>query len=303
MRIVSLLPSATEIVYALGLADYLCAVTVECDFPAEARSKRVVSRSSVPDVDGAAPAEIDRAVRDKLAAGDFLYEIDDVALREIQPDLILAQDLCRVCAVPSGQVADALEVIGCRSDVISLDPGSLEDIVRGIEQVGEATDRVNEARRLATDLRGRIDAVRAAADDLEPVRTLAVEWLEPLFVGGHWVPEMIEVAGGIDVANVPGKPSRRLHWDEVETGAPEVAVYMPCGYGLADALAQAPALWDEPAFAATPAARCGRVYATDASAYFSRPGPRIVDGLEILAWALHPDVFAQPPTGRVVVVV
>jgi len=295
MKILSLLPSATEIVYALGLEDDLVGVTCECDFPPEAAAKPALSRTVLPIDDGAPAAEIDRLVTEQVAEGEPLYAIDTDAVANLQPDLILAQDLCRVCAVPSGQVEDALAVMGCRADVLSLDPSTLDDILDGITEVGARTDRGEEARALVAGLRERVAAVAAATLGLPAPRTLTLEWLDPPFVGGHWVPEMVERAGGVVLGAEAGEPSRRVGWDEVAAARPDVIVFIPCGYGLAQALEQGRELLAVPEVASSPAGRAGRVWAADASSYFSRPGPRIVSGLEALARALHPDAFPPPP--------
>jgi len=295
MKILSLLPSATEIVYALGLEDQLVGVTCECDFPPEAAAKPVMSRTVLPIDDAAPPAEIDRMVADQVAEGTPLYTIDAEAVARTQPDLILAQDLCRVCAVPSGQVEDALATIGCRADVLSLDPSTLDEILEGIAEVGRRTDHEAEAREVVGGLRARVAAVEAATRALPRPRTLTLEWLDPPFVGGHWVPEMVDRAGGLVLGAEAGQPSRRVGWDEVAGARPEVVVFIPCGYGLAQALEQGRELLTVPEVAASPAGRGGRILAADASSYFSRPGPRIVSGLEALAWALHPDALPPPP--------
>ncbi|MGH2748621.1 MAG: cobalamin-binding protein [Actinomycetota bacterium] len=299
MRIVSLLPSATEIVFALGLEDDLAAVTFECDYPSPARDKPVVSTSSLPASESISAAEIDAAVGEKMARGEPLYTLDDELIRSIRPDLILAQDLCRVCAVPSGDVTEALDKLGCDAQVISLDPATIDDVISGIEVVGRATDRIQKADALARELRDRVDRVRTRVDGRPRPKTLALEWADPPFVGGHWIPEMVAIAGGRDALGAPGKPSERTTWAMVERAAPEVVAFMPCGYDLDGAVEQGALLSQVPELASTPAARAGRVYAVDASSFFSRPGPRIVDGLEILAWILHPDLFPTPEPGRV----
>ncbi len=298
MKIVSLLPSATEIVYFLGLEDQLEGVTFECDYPPEARTKPVVSNTSLPLDEELSAGEIDALVTEKMRRGEPLYTLDEQLIRSIKPDLILAQDLCHVCAVPSGQVTDALAKLGSSARVISLDPHYLPDILDGIEQVAQVAGAGDAVERVAS-LRRRVERVRVAAAELPRPRTVALEWAEPPFTGGHWLPEMIEVAGGRDVLGQPGQRSTRRTWEEIVETQPEVFVFMPCGYGLTGALGQVGALYEVPGFADTPAAINGRVYATDASAYFSRPGPRIVDGLEILAWILHPETFAEPPPERV----
>jgi iron complex transport system substrate-binding protein len=298
MKILSLLPSATEIVYALGLDEHLAGVSSDCDHPAEVRSKPVVSTPAL-DLADKSPAAIDKEVRAGLSIADSLYELDRDLVRELQPDLILAQDLCRVCAVPSGHVTDALEMLGCNAEVISLDPRDLSQVLDGIEDVARATSVPDRGRRLVDALRRRIRAVRSATENLERISALALEWADPPFAGGHWIPEMFHLAGGVETIGVEGAPSRACRWDEVAAAAPEVIVFMPCGYGLGDAVRQARGLLDVPEFAATPAARDGRVWGVDGSSYFSRPGPRLVDGIEILAWIFHPELFGEPPPGRV----
>lgn len=297
MRIVSLLPSATEIVYFLGLDGGLEGVTHECDWPPDATSKPVVSTTSLSLDENMSAGEIDGIVGEKISLGEPLYQLDEQLIRTIQPELILAQDLCHVCAVPSGQITDALDKLGCDPKVISLDPSTVGDILDGIEQVAR---RAGGNASAADGLRARVDAIRAASESLKPVRTLALEWSDPPFAGGHWVPEMVEIAGGRDVLGSIGKRSERVEWAQIADAAPESIVFMPCGYFLDDTIEQAEGLYDIDALASTPAARAGSVFAVDASSYFSRPGPRVVDGIEILAWILHPEVFSEPPGGRVV---
>jgi iron complex transport system substrate-binding protein len=300
MKIVSLLPSATEIVFALGLGDALEGVTYECDHPQEARSKPVVSDTALAQDRPLSAAEIDRMVRDSMDRRQPLYVLDKDLIRKIQPDLVLAQDLCRVCAIPSGRVEDALAELECRAEVISLDPNTVDDILEGIVTVGRATHTEARAADVVASLRERVERVRRRAAGLPSIRTAAIEWTDPPFAGGHWIPEMVGMAGGTDVLSEPGQPSREIAWREVARAGPEVAVIMPCGYDLGDAQVEAERLFDRPELAETPAARTGAVFAVDASSFFSRPGPRIVDGLEILAWTIHPEAFPEPPTGRVV---
>jgi len=300
VKILSLLPSATEIVYALGLEGALVAVSCDCDYPPDVAMKPVASFSALPSGDDLAAAEIDRLVREHVEQGEPIYRLDRRLIQEIQPDLILAQDLCRVCAVPSGHVTEALETLGCEAEVLSLDPHTLDDVIDGIEQVATAAGRAGAGREVAASLRARVAAVVRAVEGAERVRTATVEWPDPPFTGGHWVPEMVRLAGGADVLGIEGAPSRTCTWDEIEASEPETIVYMPCGYALDEAEVQARDLYDVPAVASTPAARAGRLFAVDASAHFSRPGPRLVDGLEALAWVLHPDLVPAPPEGHVV---
>jgi iron complex transport system substrate-binding protein len=299
MKIVSLLPSATEIVFALGLGDQLEGVTYECDYPAEARSKPVISDTALPQDRPLTPGEIDGLVRDYMRRQEPIYVLDKDLIQKIQPDLILAQDLCRVCAVPSGQVEQALDELGCRSEVLSLDPHSLDEVLDGIDQVGRATGTSEAATTLTGELRDRIERVRRAASGLPRVRTLALEWSDPPWVGGHWVPEMVQIAGGVNLLNEAGQPSRTVSWTDIGDAAPEVIVFMPCGMYLPEAEDEGARLLAIPDLADTAAARLGTVFAVDASSYFSRPGPRLVDGLEILAWAIHPEAFARPPSNAI----
>jgi iron complex transport system substrate-binding protein len=297
MKIVSLLPSATEIVYALDLDDDLVGVSCDCDYPLDVSTKPVVSHSTMVTADNT-PADIDREVRASVSASEPLYRLDRELVRTLQPDLILAQDLCRVCAVPSGHVTEALATIGCSSEVLSLDPHGLFDVLDDIGRVGRATGAEMSGDQLMHSLRSRIEMVREATASLDPVSVLALEWADPPFTGGHWIPEMVSLAGGRELLGVAGAPSRSCTWTEIAEADPEVVVFMPCGFGLDEAVEQASALFDVPEFEALSAARNERVLAVDGSSYFSRPGPRLVDGLEILAWALHPDLFRAPPPDR-----
>ena len=235
MKIVSLLPSATEIVYELGLGDSLEGVTFECDHPADARTKPVVSDTALPQDRPLAPAEVDRRVREFMDGGEPIYALDRGLIQRIQPDLILAQDLCRVCAVPSGHVEEALDELGCTSEVISLDPTSIDDILEGIRVVGRATGTERRADQITAGLRARVDAVRRRAAGLPSIRTLVLEWSDPPFAGGHWIPGMIQTAGGVSLLCEPGKPSPRVTWEQIADAAPEVVVFSPCGYYLAEA--------------------------------------------------------------------
>jgi iron complex transport system substrate-binding protein len=299
VKIVSLLPSATEIVYALGLGDQLEGVTYECDYPEEARGKPVVSDTALPQGRPLSAGEVDRLVGEFMQRHEPIYTLDKDLIQRIQPDLILAQDLCRVCAVPSGQVQDALAELGCSSRVLSLDPKTLDDVLGCILAVGAATGTDERARTVANALRDRVERVRQAALRLPSIRTLCLEWGDPPFAGGHWIPGMVELAAGTNLLSENGHPARQVTWREVSDCTPEVIVYMPCGYWLEDAESEADRLIDNPDFAGTPAARGGAVFAVDASSYFSRPGPRIVEGLEILAWCIHPGAFREPSPGAV----
>jgi iron complex transport system substrate-binding protein len=300
MKIASLLPSATEIVYALGLGDDLVGVTDECDYPADAVTKPVISRSTLPQGRIQTPREIDDAVRARAGRDGQLYVLDRDLLRREQPEVILTQDLCRVCAVPTGQIQRALDELGLPdSKVVALDPQTLDEVVAQIEVVGSLLDRTERAAELAQSLRARVARVKDVAKRVPTVSVFALEWSDPPFSAGHWIPDMVEAVGGTPVLAEKGAPSREVAWHEIRAAAPEVVVFMPCGYYLEEAEEEAASFLNQAEFADTPAARNGNVYAVDATSYFSRPGPRIVDGLEILAWAAHPDFYPTPPDGTI----
>jgi iron complex transport system substrate-binding protein len=303
MKIVSLLPSATEVVYALGLGDDLSGVTFECDFPAEARTRPVVSDTTLPTDRPLTSREIDAEVHRRMDASEPLYQLDKDLIREIQPDVILTQDLCRVCAVPTGIVQDALDELGCDARVVSMDPTNLQEILDSFNEVGRATGTEERARELVAGLQERIDAVRARAVRLPTIRTFCMEWLDPPFAGGHWIPELVQVASGQNLLTEPGQRSRQVTWREIADAGPEVVVFMPCGYYLEEAEGEAARIYHVPEFRETTAFASQTVFAADASSYFSRPGPRIVDGLEMLAWAIHSDEFPEPPPSAMIRVV
>ncbi len=283
MKIVSLLPSATEIVYALGLGDQLAGVSFECDYPEAARSVPVVSGTALHVDKPRTAAEVDAEVSALLVDGRSIYTLDDARIRAIAPDLILAQDLCAVCAIDSGAVEDALDVIGCHAEVVSLDPAGLDDVIDCVVQVGRATDTEDAATAYVAGLRRRVDAVRTRVANLARPRVFVLEWPDPPFNGGHWMPEMVEAAGGEPVLAEPRAPSRRLTWEEIGAESIDVTIFTPCGFDLAGAIEQAASFLRRP-----DVPDLGRVVAVNANAYFSRPGPRVVDGVELLAEVLHP---------------
>jgi iron complex transport system substrate-binding protein len=288
MRLVSLLPSATEIVYALGLGDQLAGVTFECDEPASARAEKTIVVGGL-DTRGMTPREIDDYVRGRLAAGGDLYTLHERALAELQPDLILTQDLCRVCALPSGQVEAALIYLGCRASVLTLDPRSLEEVLDSIHAVGQATGVPGRAERLVAGLRARLAQVAARVAGQRRPKVAVIEWVDPPFTAGHWVPDLVTAAGGIPVTGRPGEPSARASWAEVAAAEPEMVVVAPCGYHLAGAAEQAGIAARE--LPGVP------VWAIDADGIVVRPGPRLVAGVEALAAALHPGSAAPAPPG------
>lgn len=300
MKIASLLPSATEIVYALGLGADLIGVTDECDFPPDAVTKPVICRSTLPHCRIQTPREIDEVVRARAGQTGPPFVLDTDLLRREQPDVILTQDLGRVHIVPGGKTQPALEALGLSDTaVLMLDPQTLEDVIATIETAGSALDRAEQASALAGALRARVAKVKETARRVPTVSVLALEWADPPFAAGHWLPEMIETVGGTSVLSMKGLPSRETVWHEVRAAAPEVIVFMPSGSYLEEAEEEADSFLEHPEFADTPAARNGNVYAVDATSFFSRPGPRLIDGLEILAWAVHPDFYPVPPAGTI----
>ncbi len=292
MRLVSLLPSATEIVYALGLGDDLVGITFECDEPAAARREKTVVVGG-RDTRGMTPGEIDSYVRAHLAAGADLYTLHAEALAQLEPDLILTQDLCRVCALPSGHVEDALDYLGCRADVLSLDPHSLDEVLDSVLAVGQATGVPGRAARLVGELRARLDRTAARVAGRPRPRVAVVEWVDPPFTAGHWVPDLVSAAGGQPVAAHPGASSVQASWPEIAAAVPEVIVVAPCGYHLPGAIEQARTV--------ARALPGPAVWAIDADGIVVRPGPRLVDGVEAIAAILHPVDPVDPPGGPVAV--
>jgi len=286
MKICSLLPSATEILFALGLGDQVVGVSHECDFPPEARTKPVVIKSRVSH--GAGAGDIDRQVREFLARGESLYSVDLDLLRSIEPDLIVTQDLCHVCAATPDDLAAALARFERKPRIVTLNPHSLEDVCADICRVGEATGRAEEASMLVAQFQSSIAEVeRSLSVSSYPPRVLCLEWLDPPYVAGHWVPEMVKRAGGTDVLGRAGEPSFRVDWEAIFTARPDVIVVMPCGYTLAQAEAEFRNLPLPPAWSELSAVRRGKVFVVEASGCFSRPGPRLPVGLAILAQAIH----------------
>jgi iron complex transport system substrate-binding protein len=290
VRLVSLLPSATEIVYALGLGDDLAGVTFECDEPPTARSDKAIVVGGL-DTSGMTPGDIDRYVRARLASGQDLYTLHARALADLQPDLILTQDLCRVCAIPSGHVSDALDHLGCRADVLTLDPHSLDEMLDSILAVGQRAGVAGRAARLVAGLRDRLTRVTASVAGLSPPAMAVLEWVDPPFTAGHWVPDLVTAAGGRPVACAAGAASVQTDWAAVAAAAPDLVVVAPCGYHLSGAISQA-----EYAVRTLPDVP---VWAIDADGIVVRPGPRLVNGVEALASILHPRAVPAAPPGAV----
>jgi iron complex transport system substrate-binding protein len=290
MQICSLLPSATEILYALGLGDSIAGVTHECDFPPEAAKKPALIqprlRLDVP------PGEMDRQVSELIARGESIYAVDSDLLAKIAPDLIVTQDLCHVCTVSPDDLAGALARLPKRPRVLSLTPHTLADVWDDIRRVGDATHRRRDAQALTLSLEEKVAAIemRSARAAHRP-RVLSLEWLDPFYVGGHWVPEMVAKAGGTNVLGRPGEPSYKVSTEQIAASAAEIVIVMPCGYNAEKAAAgwrsfSVPDSWRD-----LPAIRDNRILAVDANSFFSRPGPRLADGVAILAHLLHPEIF------------
>jgi len=288
VRLVSLLPSATEIVYSLGLGEDLVGVTFECDEPPAARSEKTIVVGG-RDTRGMTAREIDSYVRAQLAAGADLYTLHARALADLRPDLILTQDLCRVCALPSGRVEDALGYLGCQADVLSLDPHSLDEVLDSILAVGERTGVPERATRLVGELRARLARTAAAVAGRRRPQVAVIEWVDPPFTAGHWIPDLVSAAGGEPVAARPGAPSVPVSWADIATATPELIIVAPCGYHLPGAIEQA-----EAAARALPGVP---VWAIDADGIVVRPGPRLIDGVEAISSIIHPDAVpaARPP--------
>ena len=287
MRIVSLVPHATELLFALGLGDQVVAVTHECDYPEAAGSLPHITRDRLPA--GLSAAEIDAAVREHTERGEAIYELDAERLQDLEPDLIVTQALCPVCAVSVDDVRAVAGTIPSRPHVVALDPHTLGESFGDVRTIAQLTRSRDAALDLVARQRARIDAVRIAVRKAERVPVAAIEWLDPVFVAGHWTPQIIDLAGGIDVLGFPGEPSEQSTWETVAAAAPRVVVAMPCGYDAERSRAEAKAHAD-----ALRTVGAERVVAVDASAYFSRPGPRLVDGLELMAHILHPDLVPEP---------
>lgn len=305
-RIVSFLPSATEIACALGLADSLVGITHECDYPPEVRDKPVVVRNVLP-IERMSQSEIDRAVAERMHEGLSLYQIDEELLRTLDPDLILTQNLCQVCAPSGNEVSQVIKTLGRTPEILWLTPQSLNEIFDNVRELGSATGRTAEAEQLIAKCEARskrlTDRLHGVA---ERPRVFCMEWLDPVFASGHWVPELVKLAGGVDILGSERGESVRVSWDEVVAAAPEVVVIMPCGFNLEQTMKQ---IWSvfgfqkseaARAFFELPAVRNGRVYAVDANSYFARPGPRVVEGAELLARLIHPELFATEPIPEVI---
>jgi iron complex transport system substrate-binding protein len=279
-RIVSFLPAGTEMIHALGAGNELVGRSHECDYPSSVTDLPVVSRPAL-DLADVSPAAIDLAITDRMGSGDTLYTIDEVLLRDLKPDVILTQNLCRVCAPSGDELTRAVRTFSLRPEVLFLTPRNIKEIEENIIAVGQAIGRSEEAEALLRSNQERLSIVRASVAKAPARRVVFLEWTEPLFCGGHWVPEMISLAGGEDPLGRPGEDSVRMDWDDVANAQPEMIIVSPCGYRLDRAADLARAM---------PHVSDATVYAVDANAYFARPGPRVVEGVELLAHLFHPDL-------------
>jgi iron complex transport system substrate-binding protein len=290
VRVASLVPSATELLFELGLGDRVVAVTHECDYPPGVEQLPHLTRSVIPG--GLDAAAVDAAVRERTGRGEALYELDEERLRKLDADLIVTQAVCEVCAVSFDDVRAVAKRLPTKPRVVSLDPATLGEVLADAPRLAEAADAGEAGAELAERAGARIEAVERAVEGAPRPRVAALEWLDPVFVGGHWVPQMIELAGGENVLGLPGEKSRTVRWAEVEAAAPEIVIAMPCGYYADQAAAEA--VLQRERLAALGA----RVVAVDAAAYFSRPGPRLVEGIELLGHLFHPDRVPAPPGRR-----
>lgn len=291
MRICSLLPSATEVIALLGLSDELVGISHECDYPPSIRHVPVMVEPIIPP-HGLASADVDKHVRQLVASGQRLYRLNGHQLRQAQPDLILSQDLCHVCAVTPDQLHDALCSMPRQPTVLTLNPRTVLDVIDDVVRIGDAAGRPAEGYRLAAHLRDRLEAVH---DRVQTVshrpRVVCIEWLSPLYIAGHWVPEMVQLAGGQDVLAQPGNPSQVVTWDEILAAAPDILIMMPCGFSVERTHTELLQLMQNPAQWRPSPALAEHTYLVDASSYFSRPGPRLIDGIELLAAILHPSNY------------
>jgi iron complex transport system substrate-binding protein len=285
VRIVSLLPSATEILFELGLGDVVVGVTFECDFPAAAREKRIVSTSALPA--GLSAAEIDAVVKQRMEAGEDLYHLDRDAFAELDPTLVVTQDLCAVCAVDVSEVDDALRWLGCRAEVLTLDPSTLHEVLQTVETVGATTGTADLAAAIVAERRVQLAAIAAAVEGAPRRSTLVLEWTDPAFTAGHWVPDMVTAAGGEAVLGRPGERSVGVEWSTIATCAADVVIVAPCGYRLDGASELAAGIIGK-----LPAA--AEVWSVDADALVVRPGTRVVDGIAVFSTILHPDRCGPP---------
>ena len=293
VRIVSFLPSATEMACALGLYDSLVGITHECDYPVEVKDKPVVVRAVLP-LERMTQGEIDRAVAERIRDGLSLYEIDEELLRRLAPDLILTQNLCQVCAPSGNEVSQVLKALPNSPQILWLTPNSLSEIFDNVRDLGATTGRAREAEALVNDCERRLQSLIQRTQDVARPRVFCMEWLDPVYASGHWVPELVKIAGGVDELGRERGESVRVSWDDLAAWAPEILIIMPCGFNLQQTMKQVWSVFGRQSsspFFNLPALRNNRVYAVDANSHFARPGPRVVEGAELLAQLIHPELF------------
>lgn len=290
LHIISFLPAATEMVFALGLGDCLVGVSHECDFPPQAKKLPVVVKPALA-LEGMTLREIDVAVAARIGSGQSLYQVDETLLRELKPDLILTQNLCEVCGPAGNEITVALKLLQSKPEIVWMTPHSLEDIFQNILELGRATNRLAEAEIIVAERRAKLEKISVRTKSLHRPKIFCMEWADPIYCAGHWVPEMVEIAGGVDELARKGTDSVRIKWDDVCNYAPEILILSPCGFHLSQALEQIPILQSLPGWREIPAVRNGKVFCADANSYFARPGPRLVEGTELLAHIIHPESF------------
>lgn len=290
-RLISFLPAATEMAFALGLGERLMGVSHECDFPVEVKAKPVVVKAALP-LERMTLREIDATVAQRIGSGQSLYEVDERLLAELAPTHILTQELCHVCAPSGNEITRALAALPVKPEILWFTPHSIEEIFGNLHELGAATGRLTKAEEIIADARARLKKVKERAGNAPcRPRVFCLEWIDPYYCCGHWVPEMVEMAGGEDALGRNGKDSVRVSWQDIAAWSPEVLIVSPCGFGTEKTVAQAKQLLQQPGWSDLPAVRDGRIFAVNANAYFARPGPRVVDGAELLAHLIHPEIF------------
>ena len=290
-RIVSFLPAATEMVFALGLGDCLVGISHECDFPPQVKKLPVVVRPAL-DLEKMSLREIDTAVAARIGSGQSLYQVDEKLLRELKPNLILTQNLCQVCGPAGNEITVALKCLQPKPQIVWMTPHSIEGIFENIRELGQVVGQLTKAEAIIAEYQGRLQRIAAKTRNVSHrLRVFCMEWADPVYCAGHWVPEMVELAGGVDGLACKGKDSIRISWEKVMEWAPEILILSPCGFHLGAALEQVPLLQSLPGWSELPAVRSGNVFCVDANSYFARPGPRVVEGVELLAHILHPEWF------------
>jgi iron complex transport system substrate-binding protein len=297
LRIASFLPASTEMICALGLIDHLVGVSHECDYPPEVRKKPVVVKCAM-DLASLNLNQIDKAVSERVGQGGSVYAVDEAAIRKTSPTLIVTQDLCQVCAPSGNEATQVLKSLIPKPEFLWQTPHSFEDVLKDLLVLGEKTGTLEKARMLVAKARERVEKIANTTAELKPVKVFFMEWVDPVYCGGHWVPEMLKWAGGVDEISKPNVDSVRIAWEKVVRFNPEVLIVAPCGFGTKDAMKQAELLKSRPGWKGMKAVQEGRVYAVDANSYFARPGLRLAQGVEILAHLIHPELFAwKGPAG------